>query len=323
VAGSGPVIVKGALLTFIGIGAGNVIAGSSGAGIELQGARETVIWSNLIGLAADGTTPLPNASDGVRVDANTSGTYIGDTDPGRGNEIAFNNGHGVGLHLDTTRAEVRANSIHDNAGEGIGKLGLGFLPPRPVITAAGSASGTACSNCAIDIFSDSADEGAIYEGSTMSDGAGNWFYPNVVTGPNITATMTAANGSTSRFSLPFALPSTTTPSPSSSETASPTATSTSTPTGTTQTPTPSATATAPPDGELMGDANCDGIIDTDDIIAVLSEAAGIAPGACGEPANTDCTGGINAADALRILLYLAGVPADPPGGCPQVGELIA
>lgn len=329
VAGSGPVIVQGAYFTTIGIGAGNVIAGSSGAGIELQGASETAIWSNLIGLAADGTTALPNASDGVRVDANSSGTYIGDADdPGAGNEIAFNSGHGVGLHLDTTRAEVRSNSIHDNVGEGIGKLGLGFIPPRPVITAAGSASGTACSNCAIDIFSDSANEGAIYEGSTMSDGIGNWFYPNVVTGPNITATMTAPNGSTSRFSLPFSLPTTPTQSPSPSPTASPSATSTSTPTGTptaspTQTPTPSVTATAPPDGELMGDANCNGIIDTDDVIAVLSEAAGITPVACGDPANTDCAGGINAADALRILLYLAGIPADPPDGCPRVGELIA
>jgi CSLREA domain-containing protein len=343
VEGSGPVIVQGAFLTTIGIGAGNVIAGSSGAGIELQGARETAIWSNLIGLAADGTTPLPNASDGVRVDANTSGTYIGDTDPGTGNEIAFNSGHGVGLHLDTTRAEVRGNSIHDNLGEGIGKLGLGFLQPRPVITAAGSASGTACSNCAIDIFSDSADEGAIYEGSTMSDATGNWFYPNVVTGPNITATMTAPNGSTSRFSLPFALPTTPTPSPSPSPTASPSATSTSTPTsaptgtptstptsiptGTptappTQTPTPSATATAPPDGELMGDANCDGVIDTKDVMAALSDRAGVPPGSCGEPANTDCDGDIDAADALRILLYLAGIPDDPPGLCPQVGELI-
>lgn len=322
--GSGPVIVEGAMSTVIGNNTGNVIAGSSDVGVQIQGASNTLIWKNLIGLSADGTTPLPNASDGVRVDANSSGTYIGDTDPGTGNEIAFNGGDGVGLHLDTTKAQVRGNSIHDNTGEGIGKFGLGFVPPRPVITAAGSASGTACSNCAIDIFSDSANEGAIYEGSTMSDGTGNWFYPNAVTGPNITATMTAPNGSTSRFSLPFALPSASTPSPSPSPTASPSATSTSTPTASpTQTPTPSATATAPPDGDLMGDANCDGFIDTEDVIAALSDPAGVPPGSCGEPANADCDGDIDAADALRIVLYLAGIPDDPPDGCPQVGELIA
>jgi hypothetical protein len=74
---------------------------------------------------------------------------------------------------------------------------------------------------------------------------------------------------------------------------------------------------------LLGDANCDGIIDTDDIIAALSEMAGIPPGACGAPANTDCDGDIDAFDALLIVIYLADLPPNHVGICPRIGDPVS
>jgi len=58
----------------------------------------------------------------------------------------------------------------------------------------------------VDIYSDSADEGLAYHGSVTADISGNWTYPATVPGPNVTATSTNTNGSTSEFSTPFALP---------------------------------------------------------------------------------------------------------------------
>jgi hypothetical protein len=54
------------------------------------------------------------------------------------------------------------------------------------------------------VYSDNADEGRVYHGSAVADGAGNWSFPGAVVGPNVTATATNAGGSTSEFSAPFA-----------------------------------------------------------------------------------------------------------------------
>jgi hypothetical protein len=55
----------------------------------------------------------------------------------------------------------------------------------------------------VDVYSDAADEGRIYEGSTTADGSGAWTYSGPVTGPNITTTATDGDGNTSEFSAPF------------------------------------------------------------------------------------------------------------------------
>ncbi len=60
----------------------------------------------------------------------------------------------------STGNRIRGNSIHSNGGMGIDNSsgGNGNLAP-PVITAAGPMSGTACANCAVDVYSDDEDEG--------------------------------------------------------------------------------------------------------------------------------------------------------------------
>ncbi|HTY22759.1 MAG TPA: hypothetical protein VMC85_06495, partial [Desulfomonilaceae bacterium] len=64
--------------------------------------------------------------------------------------------------------------------------------------------GLACANCTVEIFSDSGDEGGIYEGRTKSgeDGAFTFAKGASLAGPNLTATATQTDGSTSEFSPP-------------------------------------------------------------------------------------------------------------------------
>jgi titin len=184
-------------------GAGNLIAGAE-EGIRLiQGATKNVIHGNYVGTNRDGAS-LGNEV-GISIEG-LSQNIIGGSLAGEGNVIAFSASHGVvdrPLFPFLPGSTIRGNSIHANGGKGIESMVFPELPP-PVVAAAGSASGTACAQCTIDVYSDSEDEGRVYHGSTVADGAGSWSYTAGVVGPHVTATATDANGSTSEFSAPFA-----------------------------------------------------------------------------------------------------------------------
>jgi hypothetical protein len=70
--------------------------------------------------------------------------------------------------------------------------------------AAGTVTGVTCGSCVIEIFSDSNDEGMIYEGRTMADQNGLFSFSKGASfiGPNLTAITTDSDGNTSEFSLP-------------------------------------------------------------------------------------------------------------------------
>jgi titin len=74
----------------------NVISGNSGGGmgIAFSETSNNVVQGNYIGLAANGTTPLPNGFVGIRI-LGSSGNQIGGTAPGAGNWIAYNSGFGI------------------------------------------------------------------------------------------------------------------------------------------------------------------------------------------------------------------------------------
>ncbi|MCH8814922.1 MAG: hypothetical protein IH957_07470 [Chloroflexi bacterium] len=197
-------------------GAGNVISGNGNIGVIIGGQASTgnVVQGNLIGTDITGTANLGNFSDGVRIIGEASNNTIGGTTPGAGNIIAFNGAttsrHGVvvdgSLGLPTSGNTIRGNSIHTNALKGIANLSGGNteLTP-PTILAAGSASGTSsCFNCDLDVYSDDVDEGEVFEGSTTTDGSGDWSFSGAVVGPIVTATVTDGSGNTSEFSAAFA-----------------------------------------------------------------------------------------------------------------------
>jgi hypothetical protein len=186
----------------------NVIAGSNGAGVALlSGAAGNLVYGNYIGTDAAGDSDLPNQT-GVQIDA-AAGNFIGGTTAGQGNLIAFNSGVGVSVSgAAATSNRIRGNSIHSNGSLGIDNVGGGNSElAAPVVTATGSAAGTSCANCAIDIFSDEGGEGEVYHGSVTASAAGAWNYSGAVLGPNVTATATDGLGNTSEFSVPLPLDS--------------------------------------------------------------------------------------------------------------------
>ena len=118
-----------------------------------------MLQGNYIGTQGNGTSALGNSGYGVYISG--SGASIGGT--GAAILIAYNGSDGVRVDgSSATGNTIRGNSIHSNSGKGIETIngGNGNLAP-PVITGGGSASGTACANCAVEVYSDSVNEGRI------------------------------------------------------------------------------------------------------------------------------------------------------------------
>lgn len=88
----------------------NIISGNNGAGISLSG-NNWLVQNNIIGTAADGTTPLANVFGGV-VGAGTGGRIVG-------NRIRNNSTRGIGLPAPAVQVEISANQVFSNAGLGI------------------------------------------------------------------------------------------------------------------------------------------------------------------------------------------------------------
>ena len=201
---------------------GNLISGSFGAGIRIQGpiATGTKIESNLIGTDATGLLAIPNAQ-GIVIDTVSTSNEIGE-----GNVIAFNS-LGVLVNTSSVRNTITKNSIFSNTSAGISLSDGGNLElPAPVLAAATNqfsetaVSGTLTvatqpsSQFIIEFFSDPVSEagGKVYLGSKVvtTDAAGfvqfSAVFPTVVTtGQYITATATDAAGDTSQFSNAIAV----------------------------------------------------------------------------------------------------------------------
>ena len=110
-------------------GDGNVISGNNGWGVRIIGGSQNPIQGNFVGVAADGSTPLPNGLGGILNDfsflpGKGNGNVIGGTTPGARNLIAFNGAaniaqaNGVRIISGTGNA-VLGNSIFGNYGLGI------------------------------------------------------------------------------------------------------------------------------------------------------------------------------------------------------------
>jgi hypothetical protein len=183
---------------------GNVIGGNESAGIYLCCVvnGNNTVTNNLIGIGPGGAS-LGNGLAGILIDRSRYNLV------GPGNVIAHNTGEGVMFWEEASNNTVTQNIIQDNGGRGILFTSPGqsaFQPPLIINfdIKAGTLSGIACANCTVEIFSDTSDEGGIYEGRTKSgvDGAFTFAKGASLAGPNLTATATHADGNTSAFSQP-------------------------------------------------------------------------------------------------------------------------
>ena len=318
---------------------GNVISGNLAYGIGIA-SPGVAIAGNLIGTDLTGENPLPNGEEGVLV-IFIQGSVVGGPSAEYGNVIAFNGAEGVRVSEEAIFVQIRRNSVFANDLKGI-EIDAGsngdIIAPTILSTDSSGASGTAAapycvgvgSACLIDIYSDSEDEGHTYEGSTLTDVAGNWTFDGPLTGPNITATATDDGGDTSEFSVPFVLNP---PTPSPSPTLAPTA---STPPSPTSAPSTTPTATAAGVEIAWGDLNCSGAVDTEDALLALVHAAEMETdtGVCPEMGDevdvqnasthvwgdVDCSDEIEAFDALELFRFATGLETDHSGSCPDVGD---
>ena len=124
---------------------------------------------------------------------------------GEGNVIAHNTSSGVtidGTGGTANNNSVRGNSIYGNGSAGILQIAGGntsLAAPAITLVAATVDGTTSCSGCTIDVYSDDADEGRIYQGTTTATGT-TWSFTGPISGPNVTATVTDGSGNTSPFS---------------------------------------------------------------------------------------------------------------------------
>ncbi len=185
-------------------GQGNLLSNNA-HGIDLSTSNTSLntITGNLLGTDATHTEALGNQI-GVWI---TEGAH--DNIVGPDNIIAYNNGPGILVDDPNSRQNtITQNSIHNNSGKSIDLRGGGNLQlAAPIILnfnlSAGTAKGTTCSNCTVEIFSDKYDGGANIEGWTTADENGLFTFTKgaAFTGPNLTATTTDIDGNTSGFSL--------------------------------------------------------------------------------------------------------------------------
>lgn len=95
----------------------NFISGNSGAGVIFNLTSGTA-RGNCIGAGIDGSTPLGNGGDGIRVDS--SSVIIGGAVLGQPNIIANNGSEGINVQIgfpavrNASDASILRNSIHDN-----------------------------------------------------------------------------------------------------------------------------------------------------------------------------------------------------------------
>lgn len=182
-------------------GAANVISGNAGTGvlIRIPTGRNNTISGNFIGTDPTGKINLGNGAHGVSFDFGAQKNTIGP-----GNVIAFNGYHGVSMNHDSTLFNtITRNIITKNELLGISLTdgGNGMLsPPTVTVATAAYVRGTAIPNSTVEIFSDSLDEGAIYEGTVTADAIGIFTWSGTASGPHVTATCTDAAGNTSAFS---------------------------------------------------------------------------------------------------------------------------
>jgi len=188
------------------MGQGNLASGNNmGIGLWDEGTSFNTITGNLIGTDAGGLAVRSNHGTGIYVSEGASRNMIGPD-----NIIAYNGEESIQIYNSNSLGNtITQNSIHDNGIFGIYLNDGGNAELiAPLIfdfdLHAGTLAGTACANCTVEIFSDSSDEGEVYEGQATTNGTGAFTFDKgaSLAGPHLTATATDAEGNTSQFSAP-------------------------------------------------------------------------------------------------------------------------
>lgn len=170
----------------VGQGFGNLISGNDGPGISLtDDAAGDVIDNNVIGLAANGQTPLGNQEDGIDLD-DAPQTLVGGPQTGAGNVIAANQGNGIDTAGDTAGLWIAGNDIGTDI---TGQLQLGnVLNGINLASSSNLVGGTVAGAANVIDFNGSGRVGAGVQLDGMVDGdtiLSNSIYENAGLGINL------------------------------------------------------------------------------------------------------------------------------------------
>ena len=104
-----------------GPGAGNVISGNGGGGVNISVSDHSVVQRNYIGTDATGLLPVPNSDQGLVMSSADDSLIDGNVISGNGNNISPNLNHGI--HLSSSD-----NNLFQNNLVGVGSDGVTVLP---------------------------------------------------------------------------------------------------------------------------------------------------------------------------------------------------
>ncbi len=217
-------------------GAGNVISGNTDYGLQIGAGAGHVVRGNLVGVGADGVTPLgntggANSGTGVILAGSAGPSSVGGPGSADGNVVAHNGGRGIAV-TGSAHAALERNQVHSNLGLGIdlgsagvtpndagdGDVGPNNLQNFPVLTYAASDGGSVTVRGSLDsqpgsfrleffaspvLDGSGHGEGQIFVGAaTVASGAAFdlTFAAAVPRTWFLTATATDAAGDTSEFS---------------------------------------------------------------------------------------------------------------------------
>lgn len=185
-------------------GEGNLVSGNVRYGIAIYTASSSGNWitGNRIGTDCTGSRALTDQGVGIYIEAGSKNRI------GPDNLIQHHQYAGIFvLGAQALGNTITRNTISDNAGRGIYLVdgaNSNLAVPVTSLTPDGI-KGTALPYAAVEIFSDPVNEGLVFEGSTLAGPDGAFSWKGTITGPNVTATVTDAQGSTSPFSQPVTI----------------------------------------------------------------------------------------------------------------------
>jgi hypothetical protein len=191
---------KGNIIGGLLAGESNLISGNS-TGVLIYGTGAAGNWvvGNSIGTDLTGARGLGGQRYGVTINDGHHNRI------GPANMIRFSSTHAITVEQPAAIGNtITQNSISDSDRRPVGlAAGANEAVPAPdLFQTADGVAGMTLPYVVVEIFSDPAGEGLIYEGAVKSDASGAFVWTGPLTGPTVSANMTDSNGNTSEFSLP-------------------------------------------------------------------------------------------------------------------------
>ena len=197
-------------ILFSGVSNSNTILGNQlienlrGIDMEWAEAADNTIAGNLVGTDAEGLAQLGNHGIGVLIGESATGNVIGPD-----NIIAFNDADGLYLHPVVVEENTTfSNSLFGNVYSNQLVVTEAILVPPVILDfnfVAGDASGSACADCRVRLFSMETGREFNYEGETTADSSGefNFSKGSAFSGPALMTQAVTPNGRLSAFSDPM------------------------------------------------------------------------------------------------------------------------